>query len=164
MLIDLENLPLETAVLHQLVRDMAAAAGVHEGEIARLRMIIRTLQRAQFGRRSERLDPDQLALALEEIEGDIAHIEASHPTVTKAEPEPPSRRKVLPDHLPREDVLLDVASPICTCCGSALHAIGESVSEMLDWVPAQLRVLRITARNTPAVFAKRLRRPPHRTD
>jgi transposase len=28
------------------------------------------------------------------------------------------------------------------CCGGALHAIGESVSEMLDWVPAQLRVVR----------------------
>lgn len=27
----------------------------------------------------------------------------------------------------------------CTCCGGALHVIGESVSEMLDWVPAQLR-------------------------
>ena len=29
------------------------------------------------------------------------------------------------------------------CCGGALHAIGESVSEMLDFVPARLRVLRI---------------------
>jgi transposase len=144
MLIDLENLPHDTAVLHQLVRDMAAAAGAHEGEIERLRMIIKTLQRAQFGRRSERLDPDQLALALEDLEGDIASVEASHPAAPKAAPEPPSRRKPLPDHLPREDVLLDVASPVCTCCGGALHAIGESVSEMLDWVPAQLRVLRIT--------------------
>jgi transposase len=144
MLIDLENLPHDTALLHQLVRDMAAAAGSRDGEIERLRMIIKTLQRAQFGRRSERLDPDQLALALEDLEGDISRIEASRPTAAKAEPEPPSRRKPLPDHLPREDVLLDVASPVCTCCGGALHAIGESVSEMLDWVPAQLRVLRIT--------------------
>jgi transposase len=144
MLIDLEHLPLDTAVLHQLVRDMAAVAGSRDGEIERLRMIIKTLQRAQFGRRSERLDPDQLALALEDLEGDISRIEASRPTAAKAEPEPPSRRKPLPDHLPREDVLLDVGSPICACCGGALHAIGESVSEMLDWVPAQLRVLRIT--------------------
>ena len=55
-----------------------------------------------------------------------------------------SRRKPLPDHLPREDVRLDIDSRICACCGGALHAIGESVSEMLDWVPAQLRVIRIT--------------------
>jgi transposase len=124
------------------VRDLAAVAGAHEGEIERLRMIIKTLQRAQFGRRSEGLDPDQLALALEDLEGDVARIEASHPAAPKAESEPASRRKSLPDHLPREEVLLDVASPICTGCGGALHAIGESVSEMLDWVPAQLRVLR----------------------
>lgn len=32
---------------------------------------------------------------------------------------------------------------MCVGCGGALHSIGESVSEMLDWVPAQLRVLRI---------------------
>ncbi len=31
----------------------------------------------------------------------------------------------------------------CPCCGGALHAIGETVSEMLDWVPARLRVIRI---------------------
>jgi transposase len=53
-----------------------------------------------------------------------------------------SRRKPLPDHLPREDVLLDIAGDICGCCGGALHVIGESVSKMLDWLPAQLRVAR----------------------
>ena len=32
----------------------------------------------------------------------------------------------------------------CACCGGALHVIGESVSETLDWVPARLRVIRTT--------------------
>jgi transposase len=45
--------------------------------------------------------------------------------------------------LPREEVRIDVGTQACTCCGGALHPIGESVSEMLDWVPAQLRVIRI---------------------
>jgi transposase len=30
-------------------------------------------------------------------------------------------------------VRLDVDGQTCTCCGGALHAIGESVSEILDW-------------------------------
>ena len=60
----------------------------------------------------------------------------SRPAITAEAAEAPSRRKPLPDHLPREDVLLDVDSEICGCCGGALHAIGESVSEMLDWIPA----------------------------
>jgi transposase len=40
--------------------------------------------------------------------------------------------------------MMDVAKDACPCCGGVLHSIGESVSEMLDWVPAQLRVVRIT--------------------
>jgi transposase len=46
--------------------------------------------------------------------------------------------------LPREEVVIDVGAETCACCGGALHPIGESVSEMLDWVPAQLRVVRIS--------------------
>ena len=38
----------------------------------RLRHLIRQLQRLQFGRRSEKLDPDQLNLALEDVEQAIA--------------------------------------------------------------------------------------------
>ena len=34
-----------------------------QAEIEKLRLLIRQLQRGQFGRRSERLDPDQLQLA-----------------------------------------------------------------------------------------------------
>ena len=46
----------------------------------------------------------------------------------------------LPTHLPRIEVLVDVEDKACPCCGGALHPIGEDTSEMLDIVPAQLRV------------------------
>jgi transposase len=134
MLIDLDNLPSDPT----LVRDMAAVVESRGGEIERLQFIIKKLQRAQFGRRSERLDPNQLALALEDLDADIARLRANHPVTT----ERPSHRKPLPDHLPREDVVLDVDGMACACCGGVLHAIGESVSEVLDWIPAQLRVIR----------------------
>src|SRR3954464_6272489 len=39
-----------------------------QAEIEKLRLLIRQLQRGQFGRRSERLDPDQLQLGLEDLE------------------------------------------------------------------------------------------------
>src|SRR4029077_2601669 len=58
-------------------------------------------------------------------------------------PEAAQRRQPLPDGLAREDIMVDVGSGACSCCGGALHPIGESVSEMLDFVPARLRVLRI---------------------
>jgi transposase len=39
-----------------------------QAEIERLRLLIRQLQSGQFARRSERLDPDQLQLGLEDLE------------------------------------------------------------------------------------------------
>ena len=141
MLIDLDNLPSDPALLQRLLREMAAAVESRDGEIERLQSIIKKLQRAQFGRRSERLDPDQLALALEDLDADIARIRESRPNIHPPLARP-SHRKPLPDHLPREDVRLDIEEAHCACCGGALHLIGESVSEMLDWVPAQLRVIR----------------------
>jgi transposase len=39
--------------------------------------------------------------------------------------------------------MVDIAPAVCPCCGGAVHAIGETVSEMLDYLPARLRVLRI---------------------
>lgn len=144
MRLDQENLPSDPALLHRLVRDMAAVVTQREGEIERLQAIIKMLQRGQFGRRSERLDPDQLALALalEDLDADIGRIEARAP-ITITPPSTPARRKPLPEHLPGEDRLLDVEAAVCAC-GGALHSIGESVSEQLDWVPASLRVLRVT--------------------
>lgn len=144
MQLDLDNLPTDTALLHRLVRDIVGGLEHRDTEIKRLKSIIKQLQRAQFGRRSERLDHDQLALGLEEIEGDLAREEESRPPAEKQPTERSSRRKPLPDHLPREDVRLDIGDITCACCGGALHVIGESVSEMLDWIPAQLRVIRTT--------------------
>src|ERR1700716_1534666 len=111
MRFELENLPSDTALLHRLVREMAVVVASRDGEIERLQSIIKKLQRAQFGRRSERLDADQFALALEDLDTDLAAAEAHQdPKVT---PVPSSdaqpKRKPLPEHLPREDVLLDIA-------------------------------------------------------
>ena len=49
-------------------------------------------------------------------------------------------RGALPAHLPRFEVVIDVESKQCPCCGGALHVIGEDRSEQLDIVPSQLRV------------------------
>ena len=79
MRLDLDNLPSDMVLLHGLLRDMAAVIEHRDGEIERLQTVIKQLQRMQFGRRSERLDPDQLALALEDLNSDIGRAEASGP-------------------------------------------------------------------------------------
>src|SRR5260370_11376245 len=145
MHLDVRNLPSDTTLLHQIVRDMAAGMEQRDGEIEELRLIIRRLQRGQFGRRSERLDPDQLQFGLEELDADIARAQTKEPAPAFAETddEEPSRRPAFPDDLPREDLTLEIEATACPSCGGALHSIGVTTSEMLDWIPASLRVIRL---------------------
>jgi transposase len=148
MQLDLANLLDDTKQLHLLVRDMAANLEHRDSEIERLRLIVKQLQRGQFGRSSECLDPHQLSLGLEDIATDIGEVEARKPSPTPV-PDDKPRRNMLPDHLPRHDVVLDdIASDdagacCCPACKGMLHSIGESISEMLDYVTAKLRVIRI---------------------
>jgi transposase len=116
-------------------------------EVARLTLIIKKLQRLQFGKRSEKLDPDQLALGLEDVETAVAGAQAAaalRPRRQARAPrsdEAPRRRCKLPEHLPRVEVVIDIDDKTCPCCGAALHRIGEDVSERLDVVPARHQVL-----------------------
>jgi transposase len=147
MRLDLDALPDDPNLLQQLVRDLVGDMERRDGEIEKLRLIIKQLQRAQFGRRSEKLDPDQMALGLEDLDADIGRAEERHAKPAAATAEAVSEksplRRELPEHLPRQDVTHDVQETACPSCRGTLHAIGETVSEMLDWVPASLRVLRI---------------------
>src|SRR5215204_7165158 len=146
--IDLAALPDDVEALQRMVRSLAAertALSEAQAEIERLRLIVQKLQRSQFGRRAERLDDDQLQFGFEDLEADLARAEARLPPVAgrtskaKSEVDRPS----LPAHLPRDDMRLDIEHQLCPCCGGELHVIGETISEMLDHVPARLRVIRI---------------------
>jgi transposase len=112
----------------------------------RLRHLLRQLQRAQFGRRSEKLDPEQLRLALEDIEQVIAANEADedkmNPAAARARAEKRrTNRGALPDHLPRVDVTIAPDDTNCPCCRAPMHVISKETSQRLDVIPAQFRVL-----------------------
>jgi len=115
-------------------------------ENERLRKIIRELQRHRFGRRAESLPVDQLLLGLEEAEqlkaADDAKAEAAAPVERAARvAKRRTNRGSLPAHLPRIETVVDIEDDSCPCCSALLHRIGEDVSERLDVVPAQFRVL-----------------------
>jgi transposase len=112
----------------------------------RLRHLLRQLQRLQFGRRSERLDPDQLNLALEDLEQAVAKTEAEQekadPALKRTRTE--KRRAVrgsLPEHLPRIEVVIEPEDTACPCCGGTMQVIGEDRSQRLDMIPAQYQVV-----------------------
>ena len=112
----------------------------------RLEQIIKELQRHRFGRRAETLPEDQLLLGLEEVEQTAASTEAENEAAAPAElASHAAKRRInrgsLPAHLPRIEMVVDIDDHVCPCCRNALHRIGEDVSERLDIVPAQFRVL-----------------------
>ncbi len=153
----IENVSAEKIVLAD-ERNVAVAqrdAALQENE--KLLLILSQYKRALFGRRSEKMDSAQLQLLLSANEQPIAPSAANENAPadgagkgTQADaPEKPPRprpnrnRGMLPVHLPRVDVVIDVGSKSCSCCGGPLHKIGETVKEMLDVVPVQYRVKRL---------------------
>ena len=90
-------------------------------ELEKLRFQIARLRRMQFGRSSERITRqiEQLALQLEELE--TAEAEEIAKVVTEGGEEPirprgKPKRKPLPDHLPRQQIVhLPDANGACIC-------------------------------------------------
>jgi len=146
-----DSLPTNAKALRALLlvertrhaEELAAA----RNEAERLTAIIKELQRHRFGRRSELLDPDQLALALEDLEQTIAAAQAAAEKDGAPPAKPAAVRKrqinrgALPAHLPREEIVIDAEDKTCACCGGLKHRIGEDVSERLDVIPARLKVI-----------------------
>ena len=150
---EIAQLPADIDALHVLVaaaraeRDAAIVERDHAlSQIDRLRHLLRQLQRAQFGRRSEKLDPEQLLLALEDIEQAIAGNEAADdkkdPVAARARSEKRrANRGALPIHLPHVDVTIEPEDTNCPCCRAPMHVIGKETSQRLDVIPAQFRVV-----------------------
>src|SRR5262249_39839531 len=139
-----EALPRDIDALHALIRAerSALASAMAERDLlavrnAKLEHILAEIRRAHFGRKSERISDDQLALALEDLEAELAKDEAKD---DKADPalklvrahKRRTSRALKFDHLPHEEVVIEPESKICPCCGGALHVIGEDTSQRLD--------------------------------
>jgi transposase len=130
-----------------LVRSRAREASA-EAVIAHLRLAIEKMRRELYGQRSERGVRllDQMELQLEELEAAASEDEfaaqrsAAGTTVQSFARRRPFR-KPFPDHLPRERILVPGPSA-CACCGSTrLAKLGEDVTETLEVVPLQWKVL-----------------------
>lgn len=139
MTLALEDLPDDVAALKALLLAERAQSD-------RLRHLLAQLRRAHFGRKSEKIDADQLNLGLEEIETAVAAEEAKLEKIDAALKAANTRKRKanrghLPAHLAREEIVIEPDAKACPCCGGALHRIGEDRSERLDKVPARLRVL-----------------------
>jgi transposase len=156
---------LRAALTAALARaeDEAARAALVEAELAVARakasddaaliahqdLTIRKLQRALHGQSSERSARlhDQMELTFEELEStatedEIAAEQAAART-TEVAPYVRKRpaRQPFPEHLPRERVV-EPAPTACHCCGGhRLRKLGEDITETLEVVPRQWKVI-----------------------
>jgi transposase len=117
-------------------------------EISALRQQLDVLCQRLFGKKSERVDPRQLQLALEQLANEPGPV--SQPIEMDSGETPvrgharrrPTGRRPLPSHLPRRRVEIDVPDLAKQCaCGHPKTRIGESVSEKLEYEPASFVVV-----------------------
>jgi transposase len=153
---DVAALTEENASLKALLAQTQAALGEYQAALAeaeearrRLESIVSDLRHEKFGSKSEKLNPDQYNLVLEDVEIAEGVLQAAQ---EKAEALIKGRsstgtgsrgrnRGALPAHLPRVERLIEPKSTLCPCGCGEMAKIGEDVSERLDVIPAQLRVL-----------------------
>lgn len=156
---------LRAALTAALARaeDEAARAALVEAELAVARakasddaaliahqdLTIRKLQRALHGHSSERSARlhDQMELTFEELESTATEYEiaAEQAAARTTEVAPYVRkrpaRQPFPEHLPRERVV-EPAPTACHCCGGQrLRKLGEDITETLEVVPRQWKVI-----------------------
>lgn len=143
-MLDTAELPDDIAALKAMLVAAEARNQRKDERSAQLEKLVAAFKQAAFGRRSEKSDPDQFELALEDLETAIAAVHADEDAEDRAARRPTKARSVnrgaLPRHLPRVEEIIEPESLVCGC-GGDLHCIGEDVSERLDVIPAQFRVI-----------------------
>ena len=135
----IDQLPDDTNTLKQMVLTLL-------GQIDDLTGQLHYLKRQLFGKKSEKLDPQQRLLfesLYSEVQAKID--EQRQPKVKKVKARKNANhkgRKPLPENLPRETIEIepDQDEMICSACNSEKQRIGEEVTEKLEYVPASFKV------------------------
>jgi len=89
-----------------------------------------------------------------------AEVAAAEPktAVKSFERRKPARRP-LPENLPRERIVYPVP-PVCPCCGGTLHKLGEDVTETLELVPRQWKVIQHVREKFSCRSCESITQPP----
>jgi transposase len=173
--VDLAALPDDVDALKAALlaarADVAAARAEQSSNlalIAHLKLQIEKLNRDRFGPRSERTARllDQMELQLEELEASAtedelaAEIAAAKTTTVSGFTRARPARRPFPDHLPRERVVVP-GPTTCSCCGgNRLSKLGEDVTETLEVVPRQWKVIQHVREKFSCRDCERISQPP----
>ena len=143
-------IPNDPALLRQYTITVLEELRENRKLVAKLTHEIELFRRYLYGRRSETIDPAQLALAFPQIRSALPEVDAAIPAVATLDGETTKvptrkghgRRAALPAFLPRKRIEHVLPEETCRCgeCGSRLDKIGEEITEQLDYAPASLFV------------------------
>jgi transposase len=139
-------LPDDIESAHRLIRELLASLHQQTHLNEKLQHQLELLLRRLYGKKSEKLDPDQLLLfGCEIIEANRSQPDPEPESTTPRPAKPPSPghgRKPLPASLPRRPVLHDVPPEDRPCpdCGEIRRCIGEEIREQLEYIPASMVV------------------------
>jgi transposase len=132
----------ELQQLRDTVLTLELALSVRTLEIEQLKLQIAKFKRMQFGRKSEKIDRkiEQLETRLEDLLAEEGAAEQKQPAASI--PRQKSTHQPLPDHLPREEHIIEPQEQACPQCGGHLKPLGEDVSEQLEMIEAAFKVIR----------------------
>jgi transposase len=139
-----------------------------EALISHLKLEIEKLRRQLYGGRSEHKTRllEQMELQLEELEASATEDElaaeraAARTQAVKSFQRNRPSRKPFPDHLPRERVVI-TAPESCPCCGSSkLSKLGEDITETLEVVPRQWKVIQTVREKFSCRGCETITQPP----
>jgi transposase len=155
---EIDALRAALAAEQQARRQAEARAAGAEAMIAHLELLIAKLRHDRFGASAERGRKllDQLELQLEELETDAGE------TAAKQEAEETDTtpvREPLPEHLPRERRVLPGPSA-CPCCGGKLAKLGETITETLEVIPRQWKVIQTVREKLTCRACETITQPP----
>lgn len=140
-----ENLPDDPVLLKQLLEQMINERASDKGKIVHLEEEVALLRQRLFGRKTEQTGDaatPQLPL-FDEAESLAEPLDEADDEEVVAPTKRRGKRKPLPADLPRIEVVHELPEHELTCaCGCRKHAIGEEVSEQLEIVPMQIRVIK----------------------
>jgi len=110
-MLDATDLPDDIAVLKAMLIAAQAREVRKDDRIERLEKLVAAFKQAAFGRKSEKADPEQFDLALEDLETAIAAIHAEDEADSssgKSQSKPrATNRGSLPAHLPRVEEIIE---------------------------------------------------------
>ncbi len=142
---ELAALEAEFADLRGQLAEQGKELRSRDEQIERLKLMVEKLRHKLFGHKSEKAvaQLEQLELGLEELEVEQAAGESIADSVApQAEQIVKPGRKPLPEHLTREVVTHELDSACCAECGGQLRKFGEDVSEQIEYIPENFKVIR----------------------